>query len=341
MKGMTYARSGVDIDAKSDAIRALVSHTRFKRKKYSNRIEGHYTSLIDFGDEYLTLCTDGVGTKLLVADALRKWDTVGIDCIAMNVNDTICVGAEPISFVDYIACDVPDPGMMAQIGKGLDKGARLSGVEIVGGETAILPEITHGYDLVGTALGHVKRCDVITGAKIKAGDAILAMASSGIHSNGLTLARKVVKDRGVGLIDEVEFEGERFVIGEELLTPTVIYVKEVLKLCKDHDIKGLAHITGGGLRNILRLNPKVRFDVTDLPRPPRVFRLIQAWGGVDVQEMYQTFNMGMGMVLVVPEDECDDILQAINKKRKGWRIGRVVRGNGVEVPGLGLRYSRY
>jgi phosphoribosylformylglycinamidine cyclo-ligase len=341
MKRMTYARSGVDIDAKSDAIRALSGQLKFRRKRFGNVLEGHYTSLIDFGDVYLTLCTDSVGTKLLVADALKRWDTIGIDCIAMNVNDAICVGSEPISFVDYIAIDRPDPKIATEIGKGLNAGAEMANVEIVGGETCVIPEIINGIDLVGTALGYVEKKNIITGENIKEGDAIVAIASSGIHSNGLTLARRVVKDHGAALTDEVEFCGERFVIGEELLTPTTIYVREVLRLCREFDVKGLANITGGGLRNLLRLNPNVKFRITDLPNPLRIFKLIQKWGNVETAEMYQTFNMGMGMVLVVPKKECDDVLQAIGRKRFGWQIGRVVKGRGVEVPKLKLNYARY
>lgn len=341
MKRMTYARSGVDIDAKSDAIKALSRQLRFRRKRFGNVLEGHYTALIDFGDVYLTLCTDSVGTKLLVADALKRWDTIGIDCIAMNVNDAICVRSEPISFVDYIAIDRPDPKMTAEIGKGLNAGAEMANVEIVGGETCIIPEIINGIDLVGTALGYVKKDKIITGEDIKEGDAILAITSSGVHSNGLTLARRVVKDYGAALTDEVELDGETFVIGEELLTPTIIYVREVLDLCKKFEVKGLANITGGGLRNLLRLKPGVKFRITDLPDPPRIFKLIQKWGNVDTTEMYQTFNMGMGMVLVVPKKERDDVLQAIEKRRPGWQVGQVVRGTGVDVPKLKLSYTRY
>jgi phosphoribosylformylglycinamidine cyclo-ligase len=341
MKRTTYAMTGAGVDAKADAIKQLTSQLKHRRRRFRNVVEGHYSSLIDFGDVYLTLCTDGVGSKILVAEALGKWDTVGIDCVAMNVNDTICVGAEPISFVDYIACDVPDGRILKAIGKGLNEGVRQADVEIVGGEIALLPAIVNGFDIVGTCLGYVDKKNIVTGAKITIGDSIIAISSSGIHSNGLTLARRVVKDRGIELTDEVRFEGERFVIGEELLIPTVIYVKEALALCKEFDVKGLAHITGGGLRNIKRLNPNVMFRIKHLPEPPRIFRLIAKWGNVETKEMYQTFNMGMGMVVVVPKNECDEVLQRIEKRRAGWKIGEVVKGSGVEVPGLKLRFTRY
>src|SRR4030042_6801376 len=197
---MTYAKAGVDIDKKSSSIAALVEHLKYQRKGFGKPIDlpGHFTGLIDFGDCALTLCTDGVGTKLLVADALKKWDTVGIDCIAMNVNDTICVGSEPIAFVDYIAIDEPNEKITSEVGKGLEAGARLSNMTIVGGEIAVLPELVKGFDLAGTCLGMVRKDSIITGQKINAGDALIGLPSSGIHSNGFTLARKIIEKNGIG-----------------------------------------------------------------------------------------------------------------------------------------------
>lgn len=188
MSGWTYAKSGVNIDQKSEAIEALVSEVSYKRQGIGQavRMPGLFASLIDFGDRYITMATDGVGSKLLIAEELNKWDTVGIDCIAMNVNDTICVNAEPTSFVDYIAIDKPNPEITEEIGKGLQKGAELSNMEIVGGEIAVLPEIINGVDLSGTCLGYVAKDRIITGDKCEEGDLIISLRSSGIHSNGLT-----------------------------------------------------------------------------------------------------------------------------------------------------------
>ena len=204
-KGMTYADAGVDIDKKSDSIAALVQHLKFRRKGLGEpmKLEGHFTGLIDFGDMALTLCTDGVGTKLMVADELKKWDTVGIDCIAMNVNDTICVGAEPIAFVDYIAIDRPNTMITYQIGEGLEAGARMANMTIVGGEIAVLPEIVKGFDLAGTCLGMVDKKRIITGERIAPGDAVIGLPSTGVHSNGLTLARKIVESKGLRMSSEV------------------------------------------------------------------------------------------------------------------------------------------
>jgi len=200
---MTYAKAGVNIDQKSAAISRLVKMLGFRREGLGKMLdlEGHFTGLIDFGEYALSLCTDGVGTKLLVADAMEKWDTVGIDCMAMNANDMICVGAEPLAFVDYIAIDKPSPEKARQIGKGLNRGAEMANVSIIGGEIAVLPELVRGFDLAGTCLGAVKKSEIITGAGIRPGDAIIGVRSTGIHSNGFSLARKVVEGANIGYKD--------------------------------------------------------------------------------------------------------------------------------------------
>jgi phosphoribosylaminoimidazole (AIR) synthetase len=202
---MTYAKAGVDIDAKSEAIASLVKQLRYRRTGRGRMmdIKGQFTSLIDFGDVALTLCTDGVGTKLLIAEALNKWDTVGIDCMAMNVNDTICVGAEPIAFVDYIALDKPNPEVTEAIGIGLQAAAKMSDCEIVGGEIAVLPEMVKGIDLSGSCLGFVEKDRIVTGADIEAGDVIIGLPSSGVHSNGMTLARRVLEKNEIALDQKI------------------------------------------------------------------------------------------------------------------------------------------
>jgi phosphoribosylformylglycinamidine cyclo-ligase len=336
---MTYAKAGVSIDKKSSSISALVEHLSYKRKGLGRPIDlpGHFTGLIDFGDYALTLCTDGVGTKLLVADALKKWDTVGIDCIAMNVNDTICVGSEPIAFVDYIAIDEPNEKITSEIGKGLEAGARLSNMTIVGGEIAVLPELVRGFDLAGTCLGMVKKNDIITGDRIRPGDALVGLPSSGIHSNGLTLARKIFERNHIGYGDRVK--GLSRSVGLELLEPTTIYVKQVLKVVDRFDVRGMANITGGGLRNLIRLKKGVGFEVTDLIRGSRIFAVMQQLGNVADKEMYQIFNMGMGYCLVVPEREATAVARAAGKGAKV--VGRATKGDSITVPELGLKYSKY
>ena len=338
-KRMTYAQAGVDIDKKSRSISALVEHLKFKREGLGAPIDlpGHFTGLIDFGDYALTLCTDGVGTKLLVADAMRKWDTIGIDCIAMNVNDTICVGSEPIGFVDYIAIDRPDKKVTSEVGKGLERGAEMSNMTIVGGEIAVLPELVKGFDLAGTCLGMVKKDEIITGDAIKPGDALVGLPSSGIHSNGLTLARKIFEENRIGYKEKVK--GLNRSVGMELLEPTTIYVRQVLKLIDKFDVKGMANITGGGLRNLRRLKKGIGFEIEDPMRPNPIFNVMQELGNVTDNEMYQTFNMGMGYCMVAPERESSDVVKAAGKGAKV--VGHAVRSNRVTVPGLGLKYSKY
>jgi phosphoribosylformylglycinamidine cyclo-ligase len=336
---MTYAGAGVDIDRKSESIAALVKNLAFRRKGFGKpmNLEGHFTGLIDFGDMVLTLCTDGVGTKLMVANELQKWDTIGIDCVAMNVNDTICVGAEPVAFVDYIAIDKPDSSITSQIGKGLEAGAKMSNMTIIGGEVAVLPEVVIGFDLAGTCLGMVERKRIVTGESIRPGDALIALGSTGVHSNGLTLARRIVEANGIGMKSRVK--GLRKSIGMELLEPTAVYVKHVLALMEECEVRGMANITGGGLRNLLRLKNGVGFEVSEPAKPNPVFGVLQELGDVTDQEMYQTFNMGMGFALVVPEHQAAD---AVEKAGKGAKVvGRAVKGGKVTVPSLGIEYVKY
>lgn len=342
LKKMTYKNSGVDIEEKEEAIQQLLSSILTKRKGTIGKpLGGHYAGLIEFGDYALVLCTDGVGTKVRIAEALKKYDTVGIDCIAMNVNDALCVGAEPLAFVDYLAMEDPDPKITREIGKGLEKGAKLSNISIVGGETADLPELINGFDLAGTCLAYVKKNNIIMGDMIQPGDCIIGLSSSGIHSNGYTLARRVVEEAEFSFTDE--FPGgfyQRKTIGEVLLTPTRIYVKEILELFKKVDVHGLAHITGSGLWNIPRLKQKVRYVLDDPLEPQPVFRFLQQYGNIDDYEMYQIFNMGMGFAVIVAEKDADETTRILEKYSDATvrRVGVVKKGTGVEVPQLRLRY---
>lgn len=338
-EGMTYARSGVDIDMKSQAIAALVKQLSFRRRDGPRMIDlpGQFTGLIDMGDRILTLATDGVGTKLLLAKALGKWDTVGIDCVAMNVNDTICVGAEPIAFVDYLAVDRPDPALMEQLGIGLNRGCELANCDLVGGEVAVLPEIMREVDLSGACLGMVAKDRLVDGAKVAPGDVVVGLASSGVHSNGLTLARKVLERSGVGLDERFPSLGQS--IGLELLTPTEIYVRKVLRIVGECEVHGMVDVTGGGLRNFLRLRRGVGVVFDDLLPAPPVFGVLRELGDIAAEEMYQTFNMGMGFGIVMPED---DARRAISLYGAGAKVvGRIEKGEGVAAPALGLRYEKY
>ncbi|MBE6514896.1 MAG: phosphoribosylformylglycinamidine cyclo-ligase [Thermoplasmata archaeon] len=338
MSGWTYAKSGVNIDQKSSAIKALVDELGYKRDGIGQavRMPGLFASLIDFGDMYITMATDGVGSKLLIAEALNKWDTVGIDCIAMNVNDTICVNAEPTSFVDYIAIDKPNDDITREVGIGLQKGAELSNMEIVGGEIAVLPELVNGLDLSGTCLGYVKKDRIITGATCAEGDLIVSLRSSGIHSNGLTLARKIVEANGLKWTDKVS--GLSKSIGEELLTPTEIYVKQVLDITSKHEVHGLVDITGGGLRNILRMKEGLQYVISDPVKPAPIFKVLQEMGEVEDKEIYQTLNMSMGFTIIAPADEAE----AIAKENPNAEVvGRVQKGAGVLLEPGNILYDHY
>lgn len=336
--GWTYSQAGVDIDKKSSAIGSLVGELKYRRTGLGQMVSkpGLFASLVDFGDMYITLATDGVGTKILVAEEMGIWSTIGIDCIAMNVNDTICVNAEPVSFVDYIAIDEPDEELTRQIGVGLQRGAELSNMEIVGGEVAVLPEMVKGVDLSGTCMGYVAKDRVITGESCEKGDLIVSLRSSGIHSNGLTLARKVLSSQGVAMDDSLPGLGRS--VGMELLEPTEIYVKQVLEIAREHPVHGLVNITGGGLRNFLRMRKGLRYVISDPVEPAPIFSAIRELGRMDDREIYQTLNMSMGFAIVAPADAAEEIAAAYGNASI---VGRVEEGEGVLLEPSGIAYDHY
>ncbi len=337
----TYAEAGVSQDEKAAHIAALVSAMTYRRRGSGRPLTriGHFTGLVEFGKYALSLCTDGVGTKLIVAGEMRKWDTVGIDCVAMNVNDMICIGAEPVAFVDYFAIEGYDHEVARQIGIGLNEGARMANVTIIGGEVAVLPEIIKGFDLAGTCFGVVEKRKAIDGRAVRAGDVILGLPSRGIHSNGLTLARRILRDAALTVFDPVGATSERW--GPALLEPTAIYVKPVLRALAKGSVHGMAHITGGGVRNLVRLKPTVEFRITDPLEPQPVFRELQALGGIEASEMYQTFNMGMGYAIVAPEGDAQALIRALRPEIRAEIVGDVAKGRGVSVPSLGLHWDSY
>jgi phosphoribosylformylglycinamidine cyclo-ligase len=261
---------------------------------------------------------------MLVADALSDWRTVGIDCIAMNANDLFVMNVEPVAFVDYIATDRLSVGKMAQIGEGLNEGARQANLNLVGGETAQLPGLVNGLDLAGTCLGVQEKGKVVNGEKIRPGDCIVGVPSSGIHSNGLSLARRVVEKSG-GY--EERLPGGT-TLGQALLTPTRIY-RESLEACRRTEVHGMCHVTGSGLLNFTRLTG-YGFEFTDpLPVPP-VFTYIQENGEIDMVEMYRTFNMGMGFAYVLPEAGAEEVRRLIPGSRI---VGGVVKEACIRIKG--------
>ena len=317
----TYSEAGVDIDASEKATEALITQIKNVGRKGDGeaiKLENGFAGLVKLGDGALAICTDGVGSKLLLAGELDSIHTVGIDCVAMNVNDLICVGAEPLSFVDYVALDKPDEDLMAKIGMGLAEGCRQANCTLSGGETAILPELVHGFDIAGTSVGYVKQKDIIDGTQISEGDALIGLKSSGPHSNGYTLIRKL-------------FDGDKE-IGKQLVEPTRIYVKEVMDLIKQVEVHGIAHITGGGLDNISRINDNFQY-VIDKPLPvPSIFDWLQEKGNIEDKEMYRTFNMGMGMMVIVGEKDAEKALPILGDDAQ--IIGSVRNGQGVEHSAL-------
>jgi phosphoribosylformylglycinamidine cyclo-ligase len=328
---MSYAKAGVDINQEERSISAL---TKIVRESFSFRTGlgrplteiGHFSGLIEFGEYALALSTDGVGTKTIVAKRLEKYDTLGIDLVAMCVNDLLCNGVEPMAFTDYVVMDETNEHLLAELGKGLLEGARLANMVIIGGETATHPNMKGhevNFDLAGTALGFVKKDRIITGEDITPGDIVIGIKSSGIHSNGLSLARSV-------LLDGSEDEKTLFA----LLKPTRIYVNPVMSVLKSVSVKGMAHITGGGLLNLKRLTG-YGFDI-EMPEPPPIFSEIQEKGEVATEEMYKTFNMGIGFVIIVDEEVEKDVLGILKSEAITLGIAREEKGVHVKNPDLEL-----
>src|SRR5215216_4185321 len=341
-----YASSGVDTGAADRAVAALVGVLKtidIGRPSRSVLGSGHYAAVLEVAPGLgIAVGTDGVGSKLIVAEVTGRYDTVGIDCVAMNVNDLICVGAEPIALVDYLAVERTDPGVFEAIARGLKAGAEQAGVEIPGGEVAVLPELIrghpspNGFDLTAACFGTVALDRIVTGSACAPGDALIGLPSSGLHSNGFTLARRVLEPLGLDARPDVLGGAS---VADALLEPTVIYVRAVLELLRSGlPVHGLAHITGGGLSNLVRLSDGVGFTV-EAPLPvPSVYDLIREHGGVPEAELWSVFNMGCGLIAVVPEHTADDAVAVLAARHPGAaRIGTVTGEAGrVGVPPLGV-----
>jgi phosphoribosylformylglycinamidine cyclo-ligase len=330
-----YAAAGVDLgqsDAAVAAIVARLSRIELGRPSRSVLRGGHYASVLRVTDELgVALTTDGVGSKLVVAEQADRLETVGIDCVAMNVNDLICVGAEPIAMLDYLAVEASDPERLGRIAEGLRVGAQAAGIEIPGGELAVLPELIrghpspHGFDLCGAAFGTVALAEIVTGDAISVGDALVGIPSTGLHSNGYTLARRALQSDGGLSLDDRPAELGGASVADALLEPTAIYVRAVLELLRSGlPVHGLAHITGGGLDNLKRLRADVAYRLEDaLPVLP-IFGLVQRLGGVPDDEMWRVFNMGCGFFCVVPAEVSDDAAALLVTHHPGARrIGSV------------------
>ncbi|WJX53732.1 Phosphoribosylformylglycinamidine cyclo-ligase, chloroplastic/mitochondrial [Trifolium repens] len=322
-EGFTYKGSGVDIDAGSELVRRI--------SKMVPGIGG-FGGLFPYGDSYLVSGTDGVGTKLMLAFETGIHDTIGIDLVAMSVNDIVTSGATPLFFEDYFATSHLDVDVAEQVIKGIVDGCKQSDCALKGGETAEMPGLYKEgeYDLSGTAVGVVKKEDLIDGKNITVGDIIIGLPSSGVHSNGFSLVRRVLARSGLQLKDKLP--GGDITIAEALMAPTTIYVKQVLDIISKGGVKGIAHITGGGFTdNIPRVFPEglgalIYENSWDIPT---VFKWLQEAGKIEDSEMRRTFNMGIGMVLVVSPEAANGILENLVENGKAYRIGEVISGNGV------------
>ncbi len=355
--GITYKDVGVDI-AKIGKVHSTIA--RIIESTYNEQVisgHGHYAGLVSISDDTaLAVHTDGVGTKALVASLARRYDTIGIDCIAMNVNDIICIGARPIAFVDYLAVSRLDPSMVSQIMEGLAEGAREAGIPIVGGETAVVPDMLadrvrdvkdkakkgkgkgkdrnsgeddiNVFDLSGTVIGMVKKDELILGEGIAVDDVIVGVESNGLHANGYTLVRRVLLSKYA--LDDV-VEGLEHKLVDELLRPTRIYVKPTLELLEHIDIHGIAHITGGAFKKLTRLSDNVRFSLENI-QEQEIFKVIRRHARIDDKEMYSTFNMGIGLCIIVAKGDEDSVISTFNRHGiNAYVVGRVEDGKGVYV----------
>ena len=321
-----YAKAGVDQGAADSAVAGLVralGAIQLGRPSAQVPLPGHYASVIKIDERTgIALSTDGVGTKLVLAEQLGRFDTIGIDCVAMNVNDVICVGAEPLAMLDYIAIEKADPAVCEEIGVGLARGAEQAGIEIPGGELAQLGQLVRGVDVSGACFGTVALDAIVDGSAVEPGDVVIGLPSTGLHSNGYTLARSALA--------EIPLADDRLgrPLGDVLLEPTEIYVKPIVELLRSAaDVRGLAHITSGGTKNLLRLAAEVGYEITDpLPVPP-VFELIQELGGVTDEEMREVFNLGCGFCVVVPAGDEAAALELLRAHYPAaQRIGRATEG---------------
>jgi phosphoribosylformylglycinamidine cyclo-ligase len=330
-----YKESGVDFSSIGNFRNAVIKELTYKGSKFKRAATiGHYSGLISYRGDYIALHTDNVGTKTIMALEYDYFDQLGYDLVGMNVNDIVCMGAEPMAMVDYIAGTMLDEEAGKKLGKSINDACKEAAISVVGGETASVPDLIRGIDISGTVVGRLEKGKEITGRKIREGDRILGLPSSGIHSNGFSLIRKIYEKKK-GLL-EADFEDGPF--WKSLMKGTRIYSKLLYKVTQEFDIHGISHITGGGVRNLLRLKD-ARFKL-HYPAIPEVFRKVSADGGISDYEAFQVFNMGIGMMIVTSRKEEDDVIQEL-RKFGPLDIGEVGVGKGVSVENHGVRYSSY
>lgn len=336
-----YEQAGVNIEAGYEAVKRMKSHVERTARKGIMGTFGGFGGMFDLSElnlkePVLISGTDGVGTKLKLAFMVDKHDTIGVDCVAMCVNDIVAQGAEPLYFLDYVALGKAEPAKIEQIVKGVADGCVQSGAALIGGETAEMPGLydEDEYDLAGFAVGACEKAAIVTGEKIAEGDVLVGIASSGVHSNGYSLVRKIVfEDNGYAIDAVVEGYETLGKIGEALLTPTKLYAKPVMEMLKEADIHGMAHVTGGGFyENLPRMMPEGLATEVDLGTWPvlPIFEFLKDKGQLEDKDLYNVFNMGIGFVIAVKSEEADKIIEIAEKHgEKAYTIGRVVKGEGV------------
>lgn len=336
-----YDDAGVSLNRGYDAIRRIRRHVDRTRIPGVMGAFGSFGAAFDLGvtnvaDPVLVSGTDGVGTKLLVAQAANRHDTIGVDLVAMCVNDIVALGAKPLYFLDYIATGTLDPAIIERIVSGIADGCEAAGCALIGGETAEMPDMYSAghYDLAGFATGVMSKADAITPDLVEAGDVVIGLASSGVHANGFSLVRKILfRNQPLDLDEHLESLGGT--LNDVLLTPTSIYVRPVLDVLAHHAIHGIAHITGGGFHeNIPRVLPEglgVTLNLSGIPIPP-IFPLLERLGDIPRDEMYHVFNMGIGMVLIAHKDDIPAILDRLNDQGiPAYEMGLVTEGSGVTI----------
>ena len=337
-----YENAGVSVEAGYEVVKRIKSHVaRTNRPGVVSGIGG-FGGLFDlaslgYNEPVLISGTDGVGTKLVIAKLMDKHDTIGVDCVAMCVNDVVAQGAQPLFFLDYIACGKNDPAVLEQVVSGVADGCVQAGAALIGGETAEMPGMydEDEYDLAGFTVGCVERSKIVDGSAIAEGDALIGLPSTGVHSNGFSLVRKALFEQaGYTVETRLPELGDR-TLGDVLLTPTKIYVKALMPLFEADLVHGVAHITGGGfIENVPRMLPEglaARIELGSWPVPP-IFDVIERAGDVDHMEMFNIFNMGIGMVVAVPADREDEVMNLLaNAGEQGYRIGSVVARGSDDV----------
>lgn len=337
----SYENAGVNLEAGYEVVRRIKQHVSSTQRAGSMGNIGSFGGMFDLAslgikEPVLVSGTDGVGTKLKIAFAMDKHDTVGIDAVAMCVNDVLAQGAEPLFFLDYVAVGKNEPAKVEAIVAGVAEGCRQAGCALVGGETAEMPGMYEGgeYDIAGFTTGVVEKSKLIDGSKVKVGDVLVGIASTGVHSNGFSLVRKIVSDGGHDFHESVEEFGGK-TLGEVLLTPTRIYVKQVLDVIRNCDVHGICHVTGGGfdenLPRVLREGQGVEVKEGSWEILP-VFQVLEKWGGVPHREMFNIYNMGIGMVVVLDESEAQKAIDILaSHGDKATVIGRVTETPGVSI----------